>query len=103
MRPLHPLKPHALSMTSAHHTGNLWIVSAPSGGGKTSLTRALLPELARHGVSAVISVSTTTRAPRPGEQDGVHYHFVDEAKFLARKIRNITALDGRKPDVETEV
>lgn len=82
MRPLYPLKPHALSMTSAHHTGNLWIVSAPSGGGKTSLTRALLPELARHGVSAVISVSTTTRAPRPGEQDGVHYHFVDEAKFL---------------------
>ncbi len=83
MRPLHPLKPHALSMTAANTTGNLWIVSAPSGGGKTSLTRALLPELARHGVPAVISVSTTTRAPRPGEQDGVHYHFVDEAKFLA--------------------
>ena len=64
-------------------TGNLWIVSAPSGGGKTSLTHALLPELARHGVEAVISVSTTTRSPRPGEVDGRHYHFVDEARFLA--------------------
>lgn len=64
-------------------TGNLWIVSAPSGGGKTSLTHALLPELARHGVQAVISVSTTTRSPRPGEVDGRHYHFVDEPRFQA--------------------
>ncbi len=62
--------------------GNLWIVSAPSGGGKTSLTRALLPELARHGVPAVVSVSTTTRAARPGEENGVHYHFVDEPRFV---------------------
>lgn len=57
------------------------MVSAPSGGGKTSLTRALIPRLAEAGVPAVISVSYTTRAPRPGEQDGVHYHFVDEAAF----------------------
>lgn len=64
--------------------GSLFIVSAPSGGGKTSLTRAVLPYLARHGVSASISVSFTTRAPRPGEQDGVHYHFVDEPAFTAR-------------------
>jgi len=63
--------------------GNLFIVSAPSGGGKTSLTRALLPRLAGCGVEAVISVSYTTRAPRSGEQDGVHYHFVDEPRFLA--------------------
>lgn len=61
--------------------GGLFIVSAPSGGGKTSLTRALVPWLAARGVPAVISVSTTTRAPRPGEQEGVHYHFVDEAHF----------------------
>lgn len=61
--------------------GNLWIVSAPSGGGKTSLTRALLPLLARHGVTAHISVSYTTRKPRLGEVDGEHYHFVDEAQF----------------------
>ncbi|SEQ92033.1 guanylate kinase [Solimonas aquatica] len=64
--------------------GSLFIVSAPSGGGKTSLTRALLPYLARHGVQASISVSFTTRAARPGEQAGVHYHFVDEAAFVAR-------------------
>jgi guanylate kinase len=63
--------------------GNLFIVSAPSGGGKTSLTRALVPRLARHGHEAAISVSYTTRAPRPGEQDGVHYHFVGEPAFVA--------------------
>ena len=63
--------------------GTLWIVSAPSGGGKTSLTRALLPKLAGFGVQAEISVSYTTRAPRAGEQEGVHYHYVDEARFVA--------------------
>lgn len=62
--------------------GNLFIVSAPSGGGKTSLTRALVPRLAQRGHEAAISVSYTTRAPRPGEQDGVHYHFVDEPGFV---------------------
>lgn len=68
---------------SAQSSGNLWIVSAPSGGGKTSLTRALLPRLAALGVQAEISVSYTTRAPRVGEQEGVHYHFLDEARFVA--------------------
>lgn len=63
--------------------GRLFIVSAPSGGGKTSLTRALVPQLAARGIAAAISVSYTTRLPRPGEQDGVHYHFVDEKHFLA--------------------
>ncbi|MES0872936.1 guanylate kinase [Sinimarinibacterium thermocellulolyticum] len=62
--------------------GRLTIVSAPSGGGKTSLTRALLPRLAAHGVRACISVSYTTRAPRSGEVDGEHYHFIDEPRFL---------------------
>src|SRR5690606_33798313 len=62
--------------------GNLFIVSSPSGGGKTSLTRALLPRLAARGHEAAISVSYTTRAPRPGEEEGVHYHFVDEARFV---------------------
>ncbi len=64
--------------------GQLWIVSAPSGGGKTSLTRALLPRLAALGVQAQISVSHTTRAPRAGEHDGEHYHFIDEARFVER-------------------
>ncbi len=63
-------------------SGKLFIVSAPSGGGKTSLTRALLPMLKARGIEAMISVSYTTRAPRSGEQDGVHYHFVDEARFV---------------------
>lgn len=63
--------------------GNLFIVSAPSGGGKTSLTRALLGRLAERGQEAAISVSYTTRGPRAGEQEGVHYHFVDEPRFLA--------------------
>ena len=61
--------------------GTLWIVSAPSGGGKTSLTRALLPRLAERGWKAEISVSYTTRQPRAGELEGVHYHFIDEATF----------------------
>jgi len=62
-------------------SGHLWIISAPSGAGKTSLTRALVPLLARRGITATISVSHTTRPPRPGEQNGVHYHFVDEPTF----------------------
>jgi guanylate kinase len=61
--------------------GTLWIVSAPSGGGKTSLTRALVGRLAERGWPAEISVSYTTRAPRAGEQADVHYHFVDEPTF----------------------
>ncbi|HET8881848.1 MAG TPA: guanylate kinase, partial [Solimonas sp.] len=67
--------------------GSLFIVSAPSGGGKTSLTRALVPALAAHGVTATISISFTTRAPRPGEIGGTHYHFIDEAGFVAKIAR----------------
>jgi guanylate kinase len=57
--------------------GNLFIVSAPSGAGKSSLVNALLE--ADPGIR--LSVSYTTRAPRPGEVDGVHYHFVSVATF----------------------
>ena len=64
-------------------TGRLIIVSAPSGAGKTSLTRALIGQLTEQGVQAAFSVSYTTRAPRPGEENGRDYHFVDEATFLA--------------------
>lgn len=67
--------------------GGLFVVSAPSGGGKTSLTRASIDALAKAGIPAEISVSYTTRAPRPGEQDGVHYHFVDRAAFEAMVAR----------------
>ena len=58
----------------------LYIVASPSGGGKSSLIAALL-ERDDH---VRLSVSHTTRPPRPGEQDGVHYHFVDERTFLER-------------------
>jgi guanylate kinase len=59
--------------------GTLYIISAPSGAGKTSLVKALLEQL--EGVE--VSVSHTTRSMRPGEKNGVDYHFVDEAQFLA--------------------
>ncbi|APX94762.1 guanylate kinase [Halomonas sp. 1513] len=59
--------------------GTLFIVSAPSGAGKTSLVRALLERL--DGLQ--VSVSHTTRAMRPGELDGVNYHFVETASFEA--------------------
>ena len=58
-------------------TGTLYIVSAPSGGGKTSLVRALRESEA----GLVISVSHTTRQRRPSERAGVDYHFVDRAAF----------------------
>ena len=57
--------------------GVLFVVSAPSGAGKTSLLKALIPS----DPQLRLSVSHTTRAPRPGEQDGVHYHFVDRPQF----------------------
>ena len=63
--------------------GGLFVVSAPSGGGKTSLTRASIEQLGKAGIAAEISVSYTTRAPRPGEQEGVHYHFVEPDVFKA--------------------
>lgn len=59
-------------------TGNLFIVTAASGTGKTSLLRALLAV----DTQIIRSVSYTTRQPRPGEVDGVDYHFVDEAQFM---------------------
>jgi len=67
--------------------GGLFVVSAPSGGGKTSLTRASIDALAKAGIPAEISVSYTTRAPRPGERNGLHYHFVDRPQFEAMVAR----------------
>lgn len=66
-------------MTTTSADGNLFIVAAPSGAGKSSLIRALLE---RHTDGSMqVSVSCTTRAPRPGEEHGVHYHFLDVATF----------------------
>ena len=58
--------------------GNLFIITAASGAGKTSLVSQLL---ARDN-QVKLSISHTTRLPRRGELDGVHYHFVSEAQFL---------------------
>ena len=58
-------------------TPRLFILSAASGTGKTSLAAGLVARVP----NLEISVSHTTRAPRPGEQDGVHYHFIDQKTF----------------------
>ena len=60
-------------------SGRLFIVSAPSGAGKTSLIKALLGRAS----GLAVSVSHTTRPQRPGEVDGVNYHFVDMPTFRA--------------------
>src|SRR6187549_212456 len=62
-------------------SGCLFVLAAPSGGGKTSLVAALLER--EPGIR--LSVSYTTRAARPGETHGVHYHFIDEPRFLELK------------------
>ncbi len=59
--------------------GNLFILSAPSGAGKSSLISALLN---KHS-DMKVSVSHTTRSPRPGEENAVHYHFVSADEFKA--------------------
>lgn len=61
-------------------TGHLYIVAAPSGAGKTTLVRLLLEQ----DPGICLSISTTTRLPRPGEQEGRAYHFVDVPVFLER-------------------
>jgi len=59
------------------NNSNLYVVAAPSGGGKTSLINALLETDER----IRLSISHTTRAPRPVEKNGVHYHFINEDAF----------------------
>ncbi|MDR3673229.1 MAG: guanylate kinase [Holophaga sp.] len=59
--------------------GSVFVLSAPSGTGKSTLVRRLVREVP----GLVFAVSHTTRAPRPGEQDGVDYFFVDDARFDA--------------------
>ncbi|OTQ55927.1 guanylate kinase [Gilliamella apis] len=61
------------------YTGTLFIISAPSGAGKSSLIRAYLAQKKHH--PAKVSISHTTRKPRPGEQQGEHYYFVDNQEF----------------------
>lgn len=63
--------------------GKLIVVSGPSGAGKTTLLKRMYAEC---GVSLLPGVSATTRAPRPGEVDGVDYHFVSRDEFERRRL-----------------
>jgi guanylate kinase len=65
------------SLDKLARRGLLFILSSPSGAGKTTLSRMLL----ERDPDICLSVSATTRPPRPGEIDGVHYHFVSDAEF----------------------
>ncbi|TCS43951.1 guanylate kinase [Reinekea marinisedimentorum] len=60
--------------------GTLYIVAAPSGAGKSSLVNALIKRLS----FVYLSISHTTRAMRPGEEDGQHYHFINSEEFVQR-------------------
>ncbi|MGE5469013.1 MAG: guanylate kinase [Ignavibacteria bacterium] len=70
-------------MPASQNPGSLFVVSAPSGAGKTTLVKLLLERdhQVRH------SISYTTRAPRPGEQNGREYHFIDVPTFIAMRER----------------
>src|SRR5215472_6020256 len=76
----HPVKTEAEVRMSAVTNPLLMLISAPSGGGKTTICQQLLaarPQMAR-------AVTCTTRLPRKGERDGVDYYFLDAASFLKR-------------------
>ncbi len=68
-----------MSSESPSRRGICLVLAAPSGAGKSSILRALLADESELS----LSVSATTRAPRPGERDGVDYHFTDRAGFDA--------------------
>ena len=70
-----------------HGKGRLFVVSAPSGAGKTTLCKALRDVYA----DIRYSVSHTTRKPRHGEKDGIDYHFIDDKKFLDMRDRGCWA------------
>lgn len=81
----------ASSSDTLHRRGLLFILSSPSGAGKSTIARMLLdadPELN-------LSVSVTTRPPREGEEDGRDYHFIDEAEFH-RRVENEELLEWAK-------
>ncbi len=67
--------------------GIVFIVSGPSGAGKSTLVEALLARIP----DLTLSISCTTRTPRPGERDGREYHFVDRDAFLHRRDANVFA------------
>jgi guanylate kinase len=64
-------------VSGARRRGVPFVLSAPSGAGKTTVCKGVI----QRDPCVVLSVSHTTRPPRPGEQDGVHYHFVSSSEF----------------------
>ena len=68
------------SRQPAAHAGRLFMITAPSGAGKSSLVKALL----EHDSSIELSISHTTREPRPGEVNGHEYHFISVPEFEER-------------------
>jgi guanylate kinase len=62
--------------------GKVFVITGPSGVGKGTLIRTLL----ERNPTLELAVSATTREPRPGEEDGVHYHFLDDAEFDRRVV-----------------
>lgn len=73
-----------MSASNQHQTGKLVVISGPSGAGKTTLLKRLYACAPR---PLVVSVSATTRAPRPGERDGIDYHFLSKEEFEWRRLR----------------
>ena len=71
----------AAAQLPAAGSGSVFLIVAPSGAGKTSLVKAMLAQRPQ----MELSVSFTTRAPRPGETDGIDYHFVSRDAFLRRR------------------
>ena len=69
---------HGRGSDAIARRGLMLVLSSPSGAGKTTLSRMLLADPA-----VTLSISVTTRAPRPAETDGVHYHFIDRPRFDA--------------------
>lgn len=70
-------EPSRIDTDTLHRRGLMFILSSPSGAGKTTISNMLL----KADPAIKLSVSATTRPIRKGEQDGVHYHFVDDAQF----------------------
>jgi guanylate kinase len=70
-----------------HPDGTLFIVSGPSGAGKTTLIRGVRDQLQPLGIEVYFSVSHTTRRPRAGEVPGLSYHFVETEEFQAMAAR----------------
>ena len=87
-----------MSNASPGRRGLLLVLSSPSGAGKTTLAKRVLAADANIG----ISVSVTTRTPRPGEKEGVDYYFLDEAPFLQDFLQRasgaVDAAAGRDAD-----